>query len=447
MNDMQFQLPEINTWRLFLKGVSQQGVVQMVHAWEAAGYRFGAVCIDDGWTTDGRLGDWEPDPQRFPDMRGLVEWLHGKGYGVRLWIAPAQLHPDTDIHRRAQPDALLRDAQGNPSFYSGLGTYRLDVRHPIAIDHIRATMQRMVRQYDFDAFKVDFPPFFEPFDEFYKAGRFDLDEAAARQMVPRFYQIVRQAVEEVKPAARICCAKDLAHCQAHLHDTICGDFVNQQRSDEMLVSHCQQVLRYVGEHDITPWLEMVWGGGGDSPVGNPGWHTGFLEYIAHSINFGLKIEHSFQPFNYPNAHQIRTLTNLYGPRNRRYKVLAAGRKSWTVETLLNWGIPLDHQTRFLVAPEDDANVTLHTGFLDTSALQWRCHDLTDDRPVQLLPRNEYWPGSMRACRLVFEPKGRHVYEIHHEGEPSAYYRYVHEQHVRPWLTSGPPTRAELANGS
>ena len=55
MTDTRFELPEINTWRLFHKSVTQQGVVEMVEAWEAHGYRFGTVCIDDGWTEDGRL--------------------------------------------------------------------------------------------------------------------------------------------------------------------------------------------------------------------------------------------------------------------------------------------------------------------------------------------------------------------------------------------------------
>ncbi len=443
MHDLRFELPEINTWRLCLKGVSQSLVEEMVHAWEAAGYRFGSVCIDDGWTVDGRLGDWEPDPQRFPDLRGLVDWLHGKGYAVRLWIAPAQVHPGTRIHTAAAPEGLLKDAAGAPCFYSGLGTYRLDPRHPAAAQHIRQTMQRIVREYDVDAFKVDFPPFFEPYDSFYRASRITLEDADVQTMVPRIYELIRRSVDEVKPGVRICCAKDLAGCQPYIDDTICGDFVAQARTDDLIIKHCQQVRRYVGEHAITPWLEMVWGGGGDTPVNNPQWHIGFLEFIAHSINFGLKLEHSFQPFDYPNAQQIRALTNLYGPRNHRYKVLAAGSKVWSVDTLLEWGVPIDHRTRFLVAPESDLHMTMHTGILDTSALQWRARDIITGQPLRLRPRNEYWAGNMRACRLAFEPQAGHVYELWHEGEPCAYYRQLYEQHVRPWLdrTSANPDPA------
>ena len=50
-----YELPEINTWRLFNKNIDQRKIVWMVEAWEGAGYRFGSVCIDDGWTERGLL--------------------------------------------------------------------------------------------------------------------------------------------------------------------------------------------------------------------------------------------------------------------------------------------------------------------------------------------------------------------------------------------------------
>ncbi len=433
MADIRFELPEINTWRLFNKSVTQQGVVEMVESWESHGYRFGSVCIDDGWTVDGRLGDWTPDPIRFPDLRGLVDWLHHKGYAVRLWVAPSQCHPDTAIFRQAHPDHMLKDFQGRPSFFSGLGTYRLDPRSPVAAGHIRDTLQRLVRDYDVDAFKVDFPPFLEPHDAVYKLWRINLDDQAARTMVPDFYKLVKQSVQEVRPDIRICCAKDIANCQPYIDDTICGDFIGGKRTDEMIVGHARQVNEYVRGHDITPWLEMVWGGGSDTPVDNPDWHTGFLEYIAHSINHRLKIEHSFMPFDFSNAEQIRALTNLYGPRHPHYKVLAAGRKVFSVDTLLGQGVELSHRTRFLVATENDARITLHVGGFDTSALQWRCRDVLGEQPIRLIARNEYWPGTMKACRVSFEAKGRRVYELWHEGPQTTFYRDVHDNHVRPWL--------------
>lgn len=430
MNDLRFHLPEINTWRLCLKTVTQQDVVDMVNAWEAHGYRFGCVCIDDGWTVGGLLGDWRPDPVRFPDMRGLVDWIHERGYAARLWVAPAQLHPGTDVHRRASAGDLLRNAAGEPCFFKGLGTYRLDPRSRFGAAHIGDTMQRLVRDYAFDAFKVDFPPFMEPEDAFYATTGFDLNDEDRRTLVPMFYKLVTESVREVNPAGRVCCASAIRNCQPYIQDTICGDFVNCDRTDEMLMTKARDVLAYVGDHDIVPWLEMVWGGGGDSPLNNPAWHTGFIEYIAHSINFGLKIEHSFQPFDYPNSAQIRALTNLYGPRLRRYKVLAAGRKVFTTDGLLRAGVRLDANTRFLVAVEEDVKVTLHSGFLGTDAFQWRCRDVLSDQSVRLRGRNEFWGDRLYPCRTEFDARGRAVYELWHEGPSNPAFRDLYLSHVR-----------------
>ncbi len=427
--DIRFDLPEINTWRLCLKRVTQQDVVGMVEDWEAHGYRFGCVCIDDGWTSGGLLGDWRPDPARFPDLRGLVDWIHARGYAARLWVAPCQAHPGTEIHRRAAPQDFLGDAAGNPCFFTGLGTYRLDPRRPLGAAHIRDTMQRLVREYGFDAFKVDFPPFMEPDDAFYAATGFHLDEEARRTMVPRFYQLVSESVRAVNPKARVCCASALRGCQPWIQDTICGDFVGCDRTEEMLAAKARDVLAYVEGHDVLPWLEMVWGGGGDSPVANPHWHTGFIEYIACSINYGLKIEHSFQPFGYPNARQIRALTNLYGPRQRHYKVLAAGTKVYATDMLLRAGVRVDAATRFLVALDAPAKVTLHTGFLGTDAYQWQCREILDGRPARLRGRNEYWGGRLYPCRVEFDAEGGAVYELWHEGPPNPFFRDLYRSQI------------------
>lgn len=418
---MRFELPEINTWRLYNKNISQETVQAMVEAWESHGYRFGTVCIDDGWTARGLLGDWLPDPERFPDFAGMVRWIHDRGYAVRLWVAPAQMHADTGIYRRAFPQATLCDAAGHPSFYAGLGTYRLDPRAEIACEHIRSTLQRLIRDYDVDAFKVDFPPFYEPGDAFYRHMNLAVAEAEAKSIVPAFYRHVRESVAEIKPSVRICGAKAIAGCQAYLQDVISGDLIGCERSYQGLAPIAKKLRDYARGHDITPWLDMVWGEGSENPMPRPEWHAGYLENMALSINFELKLEHSFQPFNYPNARQIRALTNLYGPRNAQYKVLAAGRKVFAVADMMEAGIDLSPSTRFLVAPEADMTVVLHTAPLGTNALQWKARSLFGDETVKLRARNEYWGNTTNWCRVEFEARGSELYELQHEGSPDAFY--------------------------
>ena len=442
MSDPRFQLPEINTWRLYAKGVTQERVMRMVEDWEIAGYRFGTVCVDDGWTVDSLLGDWQPCPRRFPDLGGLADWLHRKGYALRLWVAPAQIHPDTRAFGELFPAAVLRNRAGQPALNCGLRSFRLDIRHGEARRHIRETMQRLVRDYRVDGFKVDFPPFYHPGDEYYREHcDYDLPESDQRTMVQDFYRLIRESIDTVNPAVRVQCARHLAGCQPFINDTICGDLIGCERNMEVIGGIATELNRYCAGHDITPWLEMVWGEGTHYPSSSVEWHAGFLEWIALSINFGLKIEHSFPPFRYPNAEQIRALTNLYGPRDTRYKVLQAGRQTFPVASMIKAGLTPDARTRFLVAPEDEVNVSLHTGLLRTNAVDWHCRNVLTGAEVPLRARNEFWSNSTDHCRVVFEAQPRQVYELWYEGAPAENFLRWFEEY--PWH---PPSGEPAAGG-
>lgn len=420
MSDIRFELPEINTWRLANKAISQQRVVDMVNRWEAHGFRFGSVCIDDGWMTNGLLGDWIPDPVRFPDFRGLVDWIHSKGYAVRLWIAPAQIHPGTSIYQKAFPDAVLKNTEGRPAYYTGLGTYRLDLRTTLAREHVSATMKRLAKDYAIDAFKVDFPPFDAPGSPLFQAANFALSDEDARTMVPEFYRLVHNSVAEVSPEIRICCASHIQGCQPFIQDTICGDLIGEARTPDVLDRICRELVAYAKDHRITPWLEMAWGEGVEVPLAVP-WYAGYLEFMAVSVNYGLKLEHSFLPFDYPNMQQIRGLNNLSGPRNPCYKVLVGGRRQFSIAYMQANGIQVTSQTRFLVAPEEDQPVVLHTGLLGTNALAWRGVNVLTGEPLLLRGRNEFWGNTLDWCRVEFSARGHQLYELWHEGNADPFF--------------------------
>ena len=71
----------------------------------------GWVTMDDGWQTN--LGDWKPNPQKFPrgdaSIRELVDKIHAKGLKAQLWWAPLSVSPRSDIARE-HSDWLLLDA-------------------------------------------------------------------------------------------------------------------------------------------------------------------------------------------------------------------------------------------------------------------------------------------------------------------------------------------------
>lgn len=83
-----------STWYAFQKSITQDKVYGQCLL--AKDYGMNTVIIDDGWQTPVSssrenayitAGDWEPCPAKFPDMKGLIHDLHGKGMKVLLWIA------------------------------------------------------------------------------------------------------------------------------------------------------------------------------------------------------------------------------------------------------------------------------------------------------------------------------------------------------------------------
>lgn len=68
--------------------------------------------MDDGWFK-GRyhdragLGDWTPDPARFPDGLGrLVAHVNRLGMDFGLWVEPEMVNPDSDLYR-THPDWVI----------------------------------------------------------------------------------------------------------------------------------------------------------------------------------------------------------------------------------------------------------------------------------------------------------------------------------------------------
>jgi hypothetical protein len=53
------------------------------------------IILDEGWNV--ARGDWRPHPQRFPDLRGLVDELHAQGFKVMIWWSWAEIAAHADI--------------------------------------------------------------------------------------------------------------------------------------------------------------------------------------------------------------------------------------------------------------------------------------------------------------------------------------------------------------
>lgn len=56
---------------------------------------FRTILIDDGWQIS--RGQWEPEPQRFPDLRALVDDIHARGMKVIVWWNWAEVFDDAEV--------------------------------------------------------------------------------------------------------------------------------------------------------------------------------------------------------------------------------------------------------------------------------------------------------------------------------------------------------------
>ena len=407
------KLPELCTWRFCEKNVSERIVMDMVQLFESHGFRFGMVTIDDGWQKDGLHGDWIPDPVRVPNLRRLVDWLHNKGYMVRLWIAPVQCSMETELYKKADSSWFYKGKGGTKQQKkNGLETYNMNILSKSVQDYVTKTFKRLITDYNVDGFKVDFPPFHEAGDELF--NKLDISDKECPQILPLLYRLIRETCDKVKPDIQIesPSPKAAKGCEQYFNQIYGGDFIGNDRSLNFLRIRALEVRERSQPFGIVGCMEMIWGRGSDNPAGNPKWHSTFLENMAISINYEMQLEHSFPPFEYPNINQIRALNNLYGPINSNLKVLYAGNHLFNMEQLKEDGIKLSEKTSFLVAPENDVDVSLETfNVIGTNPYEWEVVNVLTGTPVFWQLRNENWDGRNTHRHIHFIATGGQVYMI------------------------------------
>ncbi|OYX40614.1 MULTISPECIES: alpha-galactosidase [unclassified Sphingomonas] len=100
----------LNSWEAVAFDMDEARLVRLAEAGNAIGAE--RFVVDDGWFTGRRndttsLGDWTPDPQRFPNgLSPLIAQVEARGMDFGLWVEPEMISPDSDLYR-AHPDWCL----------------------------------------------------------------------------------------------------------------------------------------------------------------------------------------------------------------------------------------------------------------------------------------------------------------------------------------------------
>jgi len=118
------------------------------------------VILDDGWfgvgldDDDGVLnvGDYAPDPKRFPDLGRLVGQLHELGLKVLLWHAPLCVAPTSQAYSRLRPWLIHRDGH---EFVSVNGLAMLCPSSPEVRQYVADETVRLMKSWGVDGIKAD----------------------------------------------------------------------------------------------------------------------------------------------------------------------------------------------------------------------------------------------------------------------------------------------------
>ena len=153
-----------NTWEACAFDFDEARLMRLAE--EAAALGAERFVLDDGWFK-GRscdkagLGDWVPDPVRFPRGLGpLIDHVKALGMDFGLWVEPEMVSPDSDLYRQHPDWCLHEPGLERPT---ERGQLVLDFTTAEVAEHIHGCIARLLRENDIAYVKWDhnrrlFPP-------------------------------------------------------------------------------------------------------------------------------------------------------------------------------------------------------------------------------------------------------------------------------------------------
>jgi alpha-galactosidase len=146
-----------NSWEATTFDVTAAG--QLALADIAAGLGVETFVVDDGWFVGrhddtGGLGDWTPDPAKFPDgFDAFVAAIRERGLEFGLWVEPEMVNPKSALYA-AHPEWVYQDS-GRPRS-TIRNQYLLNLGLDEVYEFVRDTLDRLLSDYPIAYLKWDF---------------------------------------------------------------------------------------------------------------------------------------------------------------------------------------------------------------------------------------------------------------------------------------------------
>lgn len=184
--------PLYSTWYNFHQDLEESVLVAECEKAVDLGYEL--IIIDDGWQTMDNnrgydyTGDWEPD--RFPDMAGFVEKIHDVGMKVGLWFSVPFCGKKSKAYQEFKGKFLTENHRWAPVF---------DPRFPEVRAYLIDIYVKALKNYNLDAFKLDFIDDFKVYPETELTKSDGRDYANVNEAVDRLMSDVMNTLRNIKP--------------------------------------------------------------------------------------------------------------------------------------------------------------------------------------------------------------------------------------------------------
>lgn len=148
------------TWTAFSSATMNTENV-LANARHARDLGIKTIILDDGWFGPGldddgdqplNIGDYYPDPAKFPDLPKLVRDMQALGMRVLLWHAPLCVANTSQVYPRMQQYLMRFNGR---EFYSSNDLAQLCPANPHVRAYVYDEIDRMLRTYGVDGFKLD----------------------------------------------------------------------------------------------------------------------------------------------------------------------------------------------------------------------------------------------------------------------------------------------------
>ncbi|XP_066510219.1 myogenesis-regulating glycosidase-like [Hoplias malabaricus] len=155
-SEVVFRQPIWSTWALHKTAVNQEKLLKYASEIKKHGFNWSHLELDDRYTSS--YGEFEFDPEKFPNASEMFQKLKDDGFKVTLWTHPFVNYNSTNFGIGVEKGLFVREPSGElPAlirWWNGIGGI-LDYTNPETRDWYASHLRTMKNKYGIASFKFD----------------------------------------------------------------------------------------------------------------------------------------------------------------------------------------------------------------------------------------------------------------------------------------------------